>query len=93
MLSSSSNFHPNAYIISHKSFPMTIKSQSCCGYTVSPNHQERAMTLEEEEQIKNIFVQRFGRDINADLRPIAYAEYKDYILWFVNSMDPGDMQA
>ena len=52
---------------------MTIKSQSCCGYTVSPNHQERAMTLEEEEQIKNIFVQRFGRDINADLRPIAYS--------------------
>ena len=51
------------------------------------------MTLEEEEQIKNIFVQRFGRDISADLRPIAYAEYKDCILWFVDSMDPGDMQA
>ena len=51
------------------------------------------MTLEQEDQIKNIFVQRFGRDISPDMRPIGYAEYKDYILWFVNSMDPGDMQA
>lgn len=37
MLSSSSNFHPHAYVICHTSFPMTIKSQSCCGFTVPPN--------------------------------------------------------
>jgi hypothetical protein len=51
------------------------------------------MTLEEEDRVKNIFIQRFQREAKADLQPVAYPEYKAYLMRFVNSMDPGDLEA
>lgn len=51
------------------------------------------MTKEEEDQVRQIFVQRFGRDINSSFRPVPYAQYKEYLIWSVNSMDPGDLKA
>ena len=56
-------------------------------------HQDKPMTLEEEEWVRNIFIQRFERDINAQLQPVAYPDYKDYLVRFVNSMEPGDLEA
>lgn len=56
-------------------------------------HQEKPMTLEEENRVKNIFIQRFQREVKADLQPVAYPEYKAYLMRFVNSMDPGDLEA
>eukprot|EP00435_Cladocopium_sp_Y103_P047251 s841_g13.t2 len=55
--------------------------------------KEKPMTLEEEEWVRNIFIQRFQQDINANLQPVAYADYRDYLVKFVNSMDPGDLEA
>eukprot|EP00435_Cladocopium_sp_Y103_P049502 s1614_g14.t4 len=55
--------------------------------------KEKKMTKVEEEQIRQIFVQRFGRDINSSFWPVPYAQYKEYIMWSVNSMDPGDLKA
>ena len=55
--------------------------------------QEKKMTKEEEDQVRQIFVQRFGRDINSSFRPVPYAQYKEYLIWSVNSMDPGDLKA
>ena len=56
-------------------------------------HQEKPMTLEDEDRVQNIFIQRFRREIDAELRPVAYAHYKDYLMRSVNSMDPGDLEA
>lgn len=56
-------------------------------------HQEKPMTLEEENRVKNIFIQRFQREVKADLQPVAYPEYKAYLMRFVNSMDPRDLEA
>ena len=51
------------------------------------------MTLKDEDRVQNIFIQRFRREIDAELRPVAYAHYKDYLMRSVNSMDPGDLEA
>ena len=51
------------------------------------------MTLEEEDRVKKIFIQRFEREVNAKLQPVAYPQYKAYLMRFVNSMDPGDLEA
>ena len=50
------------------------------------------MTLEDEDRVKKIFIQRFQREIDSQLRPVAYPQYKDYLMRFVNSMDPGDLE-
>mmetsp|Transcript_23423 Transcript_23423/g.50972 ORF Transcript_23423/g.50972 Transcript_23423/m.50972 type:complete len:176 (+) Transcript_23423:65-592(+) len=72
---------------------ISVEEFALMGLLQTKVHSEKKMTKEEDDQVRQIFVQRFGRDINSSFRPVPYAQYKEYLMWSVNSMDPGDLKA
>ena len=55
-------------------------------------HSERPLTQQEEDRLKNTFIQTFTQ-ISPSLQAIGYSTYKDFIFRSVNCMDPGDLEA
>ena len=56
-------------------------------------HAERRMNRQEEESIKDAFVQKFFKEIDSKFQPVPYYKYKHYLLRTVEQIHPGDMQA
>eukprot|EP00438_Fugacium_kawagutii_P003131 Skav207106 [mRNA] locus=scaffold156:53127:53462:- [translate_table: standard] len=63
------------------------------GLNQTKAHAEKRMSPAEEQRIKDMFAERFQRDIDSSFRPVNYDKYRDYMLRSVNNMDPGDVEA
>eukprot|EP00438_Fugacium_kawagutii_P035154 Skav230708 [mRNA] locus=scaffold715:453:977:+ [translate_table: standard] len=72
---------------------ITVDEFVLMGLNQTKAHAEKAMSPEEEEHIKDVFTERFQRDIDSCFRPVNYDKYRDYLLRSVNNMDPGDVEA
>ena len=69
---------------------VTVGEFATMGLNQTKVHREKDMTLQEEQHIKDQFVQKYFREIDPSYRPMTLDEYAEYILWSVNEMDPGD---
>eukprot|EP00438_Fugacium_kawagutii_P017911 Skav201928 [mRNA] locus=scaffold3992:314895:315915:+ [translate_table: standard] len=72
---------------------ITVDEFVVMGLNQTRAHAEKRMSPEEEQRLKDVFTERFHRDIDSSFRPVNYDKYRDYILRSVNNMDPGDMEA
>ena len=71
---------------------ISVDEFALMGLNQTKVHCEKRMTLEDEQRVRDVFVQRFRNEIDSSFRPINYAKYQEYILRAVNNMDPGDFQ-
>eukprot|EP00438_Fugacium_kawagutii_P034440 Skav216668 [mRNA] locus=scaffold930:108215:109202:- [translate_table: standard] len=72
---------------------ITVDEFVVMGLNQTRVHAEKRMSREEEQRIKDVFTERFHRDIDSSFRPVNFDKYRDYILRSVNNMDPGDAEA
>eukprot|EP00438_Fugacium_kawagutii_P032847 Skav216106 [mRNA] locus=scaffold1946:38554:39072:+ [translate_table: standard] len=72
---------------------ITVDEFVLMGVNQMKAHAEKKMTPEEEQRIRDVFTERFQRDMDSSFRPVNYDKYRDYILRSVNTMDPGDVEA
>ena len=72
---------------------ITPEEFALMGLNQTKAHAEKKLTQHDEQGIKGIFIQKFSKEIDSSLKPVPFAEYKEYILRSVNNMDPGDKEA
>eukprot|EP00438_Fugacium_kawagutii_P003525 Skav200670 [mRNA] locus=scaffold1967:57134:57667:+ [translate_table: standard] len=72
---------------------ITVDDFVLMGLNQTKAHAEKDISLKEEQCIKDVFTERFHRDIDASFQPVNCDKYRDYILRSVNSMDPRDVEA
>ena len=72
---------------------ITVDEFVLMGLNQTKAHSERVWTLDEEEEIKDVFVRKYHEEIDSNFQPVSYSKYKQYLSRTVDTMDPGDWRS